>query len=58
MKKITKWFPIAIALLALVYSVALGLQGYTEEAQYSSHWPSTMLLFYLTIDKINSIKIK
>ena len=47
-----KWFPVAIALFALGYSVVLGLKGYTEEAQYSSHWPATMLLFYLVIDKI------
>ena len=47
-----KWFPVAIALFALGYSVVLGLKGYTEEAQYSSHWPAKMLLFYLVIDKI------
>lgn len=52
MKKMVKWFPVAIALFALGYSVVLGLKGYTEEAQYSSHWPATMLLFYLVIDKI------
>ena len=52
MKKMVKWFPVAIALFALGYSVVLGLQGHTEEAQYSSHWPATMLLFYLVIDKI------
>ena len=52
MKKMVKWFPVAIALFALGYSVVLGLNGYIEEAQYSSHWPATMLLFYLVIDKI------
>lgn len=52
MKNLIKWTPVLIALLALVYSVTLGLKGYTQEAQYSSHWPATMLLFYLVIDKI------
>lgn len=52
MKNLIKWTPVLIALLALAYSVTLGLNGYTQEAQYSSHWPATMLLFYLVIDKI------
>ena len=52
MKNLLKWSPIIIALTALIYSVGLGLTGHTEEALYSSHWPSTMLLFYLVIDKI------
>jgi hypothetical protein len=52
MKKLIKWAPALIALIALMYSVVLGAMGQTEEAQYSSHWPSTLILFYLLIDKI------
>ena len=32
-----------------LYSVSLGLLGYTEEAQYSAHWPATILLFAIAI---------
>ena len=53
MKNLIKWAPVTIALAALVYSVSLGMHGHIKEAQYSSHWPATMLLFYLVIDKIN-----
>ena len=52
MKKLMKWAPALLALTALIYSVSLGLMGHTQEAQYSSHWPSTLILFYLLIDKI------
>ena len=45
MKKYVKWTPVAIALL--------GMNGHTEEALYSSHWPVTLLVFYLVIDKVN-----
>ncbi len=55
MKKMMKWTPVFIALFALLYSVSLGLNGFIEEAQYTSHWPSTMLVFYLAIDKIRKI---
>ena len=53
MKKFIKWTPVAIALAALFYSVGLGMNGHTDEALYSSHWPVTLLVFYLVIDKIN-----
>jgi len=52
MKNYIKWMPVLVAFAALLYSVGLGLEGRTEEALYSSHWPATMLLFYLVIDKI------
>jgi len=55
MKQMLKWTPIFIALFALFYSVSLGLNGFTEEAQYTSHWPSTMLVFYLVIDKVKKL---
>ena len=44
-----KWYPIVIAFICLLYSVGLGLTGHTEEAQYSAHWPATILLFAIAI---------
>ncbi len=46
---ILKWYPIILAFLCLLYSVAFGLLGMTEEAQYSAHWPGTILLFAIAI---------
>ena len=50
--QILKWYPIGIALICLLYSVGLGLVGMTEEAQYSAHWPGTILLFSIAINQI------
>ena len=60
MKKfnVRKWSPILLAIVALLYSVTLGVMDYTDEAQFSSHWPGTLLLFYLVIDKINNTEIR
>ena len=44
-----KWYPIILAFICLLYSVALGVTGHTEEAQYSAHWPGTILLFAIAI---------
>ena len=44
-----KWYPIVLAFICLLYSVALGVTGHTEEAQYSAHWPGTILLFAIAI---------
>lgn len=44
-----KWYPIILAFICLLYSVSLGVAGYTEEAQYSAHWPGTILLFAIAI---------
>ena len=49
MKFINNWYPVIIAFAALLYSVVLGLMGRTEEAQYSAHWPGTILLFAIAI---------
>jgi hypothetical protein len=49
MKFINNWYPVIIAFTALLYSVVLGLMGRTEEAQYSAHWPGTILLFAIAI---------
>ena len=44
-----KWYPVILAFICLLYSVGLGLMGQAEEAQYSAHWPGTILLFALVI---------
>jgi len=36
----------------MMYSVILGLSGNIAEAQYSAHWPGTILLFSLAINQI------
>jgi len=46
---VIKWCPVLLALLCLGYSVTLGMLGYNEEAQYTAHWPGTILLFALVI---------
>jgi hypothetical protein len=51
-KSILKWYPIIIAFICLLYSVALGLYGNTAEAMYSAHWPGTILLFSIAINQI------
>ena len=43
------YYPIILAFTCLLYSVSLGLLGYTDEAQYSAHWPGTILLFAIAI---------
>ena len=50
MKKILKvYYPIILAFICLLYSVILGLLGNTAEAQYTAHWPGTILLFAIAI---------
>ena len=50
MKKfLNTWYPIIIAFTAMLYSIGLGLLGYTAEAQYSAHWSGTILLFAIAI---------
>ncbi|ARV14138.1 hypothetical protein BTO07_02765 [Polaribacter sp. SA4-12] len=46
---ILKWYPVILAFLCLLYSVGLGIFGMTYEAQYSAHWPGTILLFAIAI---------
>ena len=48
-KIIVIYYPIILAFVCLLYSVGLGIFGYTEEAQYSAHWPATILLFAIAI---------
>ena len=33
----------------MIYSIVLGLSGNIAEAQYSAHWPGTILLFAIAI---------
>ena len=50
MKKIIKvYYPVILAFICLIYSVGLGLSGYTDEAQNTAHWPGTILLFAIAI---------
>jgi len=51
------YYPVLLAFICLIYSVSLGIFGYTEEAQYSAHWPATILLFAIAIrQRRNDIK--
>jgi hypothetical protein len=43
------YYPILIAFMVMLYSIGLGLIGDTESAQYSAHWPGTILLFAIAI---------
>ena len=43
------YYPIIIAFIAMIYSISLGLSGDFESAQYSAHWPATILLFAIAI---------
>jgi len=46
---ISVYYPIVIAFIAMMYSIILGLTGDFESAQYSAHWPGTILLFAIAI---------
>ena len=48
-KTLEVYYPIILAFICLVYSVSLGLLGNTDEAQYTAHWPGTILLFAIAI---------
>ena len=48
-KFFNNWYPVILAVMCLLYSVGYGLAGMTEEAQYSAHWPGTILLFAIAI---------
>ena len=50
MKKILEvYYPIILAFICLIYTVSLGLLGNTAAAQYTAHWPGTILLFAIAI---------
>ena len=46
---ITKWYPVILAFACMLYSIGFGIAGMTDEAQYSAHWPGTILLFAIAI---------
>ena len=48
-KLFNNWYPVILAFICLLYSVTYGVLGMTEEAQYSAHWPGTILLFAIAI---------
>ena len=48
-KTLEVYYPVILAFICLVYSVSLGLLGNTAEAQYTAHWPGTILLFAIAI---------
>jgi len=51
------YYPIIFAFICMLYSIRLGLTGDMESAQYSAHWPGTILLFAIAIrQRRNSIK--
>ena len=54
-KFINKYYYIIIAFICLLYSVGLGLAGYTDEAVYSAHWPGTILLFSIALKQLRTI---
>ena len=46
---IRDWYAVIFAFICLLYSVGLGISGQTAEAQYSAHWPGTILLFAIAV---------
>ena len=50
------WYAVIFAFICLLYSVGLGLSGQTAEAQYSAHWPGTILLFAIAVNQIQNQK--
>ena len=46
---ISVYYPIIISFIAMMYSIILGITGDFESAQYSAHWPGTILLFAIAI---------
>lgn len=49
---ILKYSHVFVAFLAMCYSIYMGLTGHKEEAQYSAHWPGTILLFAIAIEQM------
>tara|TARA_B110000008_G_scaffold244915_1_gene254870 strand:+ start:390 stop:572 length:183 start_codon:yes stop_codon:yes gene_type:complete len=46
---IAVYYPIILAFICMLYSIGLGLSGDLDGAQYSAHWPGTILLFAIAI---------
>jgi len=43
------YYPIILAFICMIYSIGLGMTGDLAGAQYSAHWPGTILLFAIAI---------
>jgi hypothetical protein len=43
------YYPIILAFACMLYSIGLQIMGDPEGAQYSAHWPGTILLFAIAI---------
>ncbi len=43
------YYPIILAFICMIYSIGLSMTGNLDEAQYSAHWPGTILLFAIAI---------
>ena len=46
---IAVYYPVILAFICMLYSIGLHISGLPEEAQYSAHWPGTILLFAIAI---------
>ena len=46
---IAVYYPIILAFICMLYSIGLHIFDLPEEAQYSAHWPGTILLFAIAI---------
>jgi len=44
-----RWYPLIISLVAMLYSIGLGIMGHTDEAQYSKIWPVYILLIAIFV---------
>ena len=43
------YYPIILAFVCMLYSIGLHIMEDPEGAQYSAHWPGTILLFAIAI---------
>tara|TARA_B110000967_G_scaffold163975_1_gene171081 strand:- start:398 stop:568 length:171 start_codon:yes stop_codon:yes gene_type:complete len=43
------YYPIILAFICMLYSIGFHIFDMPEEAQYSAHWPGTILLFAIAI---------
>jgi hypothetical protein len=46
---IAVYYPVLLAFICMLYSIGLGMSGDVDGAQYSAHWPGTILLFAIAI---------
>jgi hypothetical protein len=46
---IATYYPIILAFACMIYSIGLHIASDPEGAQYTAHWPGTILLFAIAI---------